>query len=264
MGKVILFIFMLGVISVIFFNAINGVNKENIPTKTVKTAPIATVKPIPLTTNLYADDGRVIKDVPIEKISVYGSGWLTEEQKNIRDKKLNAEKIIREKAKEKENLTNKINNIIKQKCVSSYDEVEDISFYRSIYNSEYYNVNEIGIYLGRDKDNRVWLRAKLKYTGEDWLFIQKYIFKIDNATHEFSPNYFNIDREVNYGNVSEFIDVNIDDGEMLIFSIIANSKNTILRQEGRTFRKDRTITQNEKNGIKDIIELYGLYNQLNK
>ena len=61
--------------------------------------PIPKISPTPTTiptTNLYANDGRIIKDVPLNKISVYGTGWLTEEQKQIKDEQTKAEKQLKE------------------------------------------------------------------------------------------------------------------------------------------------------------------------
>ena len=95
MKKILILISVIGVNTILIFNIISSMNS-------LPKTPAKIINLNSNTTNLYADDGRIIKDVPINKISAYGSGWYTQPL------------IERQKINEPLTIQQQVENILKQ------------------------------------------------------------------------------------------------------------------------------------------------------
>lgn len=133
----------------------------------------------------------------------------------------------------------------------SEDEFNRITFYKDSRIPEYSNVNFISPYIGK-QDDQYWLRLKLQYAAEDWLFIEKGIFLVDGEQYTISGKW---ERD-NNSEIWEWLDMQVSESERPILDKIANSKSAKVRYEGKQYHNDRTISQKEKDIIKKTLDIY--------
>ena len=139
------------------------------------------------------------------------------------------------------------------KLAKDIDKVEEITWYRDKSASNYLNSNMFGVYMGQ-KNNSVWLRLQISTTSSDWIFFNKCIVKVDDATFEYSG--LRPERHVGSGYVAEWIDVSLNKEYFRLVTAVANSKKATIRLTGDQFYRDRDITVKEKQAIKNVLEAY--------
>ncbi len=131
-----------------------------------------------------------------------------------------------------------------------------IVFYQDKSSPKYLNQNSVFCYLV-EKDDAYFVRLKIQYHGNDWLFVRRYIFKADTATF----NYRLLDgadsKVGNGGGVMEWIDVEVGASEFEIINALANGSDCKIRYEGQYY-KDRIITNKEKAALKKFAAIYPL------
>ncbi|MGI8784916.1 MAG: hypothetical protein ACR2L2_14845 [Acidobacteriota bacterium] len=135
-----------------------------------------------------------------------------------------------------------------------HDNVRDVTFYYDPTSPRGHAQNGFLLYVGTAKATPPWLRLRIQYYGDSWLFIQKYIFKIDGVRAEITPS--EVERD-NYTDVWEWWDESVSTEHLRIARAVADSKETILRYEGRQYYRDRTISATEKKALARILEAYG-------
>lgn len=140
---------------------------------------------------------------------------------------------------------------------SKTDEVTDLTWYRAKTSPDYINQNGLFLRFSKDKDAKVdSLAMAIQYTGDDWVFIDKYIFKVDDQTFEITPEYGEIKRDNGNGGVWEYYNTIVTKKPLEILKAIASSKKTILRHQGSQHSFDRVITTLEKKAIADVLDAY--------
>ena len=159
------------------------------------------------------------------------------------------------KAKQKDQKQNRLNQLL-GKIKIDYDAVEKTAW---VYRAGNVNVNDMGMYLGV-KDNNVWPRLKIRYTADEWLFIDKYKIVADSKEFNIYPS--KVERD-NDHRIWEWYDWYPSDSDLRMIETISNSGNVIVRHIGSHYNKDRTISDAEKTGMKNILELYNLLKESN-
>jgi len=96
------------------------------------------------------------------------------------------------------------------------------------------------------------LRLKFQYTSDDWLFIERAILMIDGEKYTVTGNW---ERD-NNSDIWEWLDLSVEENELLILEKLVNSKDAKVRYEGRQYHNDRTISSKEKSIIKKTLEIY--------
>lgn len=138
------------------------------------------------------------------------------------------------------------------------DDVEGITFYYDRDVPMNSVANYFGLYLGVPDKGQPYLRWKFMYTGDDWLFIEAMKFNIDGTM--VGPVRFPfgaIERDNSGGQVWEWRDEPVSSADEITPLLkIATSKTTLLRLEGRQYRKDREISSREKAAMLKIIDVY--------
>lgn len=137
-----------------------------------------------------------------------------------------------------------------------YDEVTEITWYFDRTTPAYDNTNNVCLYIGKEEYSDPWLRLRIRYAGEDWLFIERYTFKVDNIAHTIEVGYFEVERDNRAGQVWEWYDCPVTANELRLVRAIILSEKTILRYEGDTYHKDRVITSAEKKALENVLNLY--------
>lgn len=177
---------------------------------------------------------------------------LSSVETGIKDKEeaIRVAKIESEKA-EKERLANAT-----KKLRTQYDDVKGITWYYDRSTPQYTNYNSFHIYIGKEKTKRPWLRFRIQYTADDWLFIQSYIIKTDNSSYTIETTYGQVETDNGSGAIWEWFDVNMDNTKYQIIKDIIDSKSVKLRYNGKQYYKDRYLTSSEKQGLKNVLDAY--------
>lgn len=166
--------------------------------------------------------------------------------------------ILVEAEKELRNLKEEALNKELQKFNAKVDKVAGITWYEPKCNPRYVNTRCYVLpYLGK-QDTFTYMRLKLVYTGDDWIFFERITFLIDGERHYMNFNYGDVKRDHSYGDVWEVADVFVTTVEEEIIEKIANSKETIVRFQGDEYYYDYTIPNNDKIGMKQILDAYNI------
>ena len=110
-------------------------------------------------------------------------------------------------------------------------------------------------YIGQEGDN-VWLRLLCDYTEDDWVFFKQITFAVDDERYYKYYNYFDVVRDNDYGVVWEYVDTDVSDSDVEMLWAIANSTQTIVRFEGDEYYYDFTVSQGDKDAIREVLTAY--------
>lgn len=133
-----------------------------------------------------------------------------------------------------------------------YDDMEEIYWIYDNSSPKFTNSNALYLYIGANKDSS-WLRFRLQHYAEDWLFIEKVIFKIDDYNYELmvSPK-----RDNDGGMIWEWVDLGYSDTQIgTIISALKNCKSAKMRLEGSQYYRDKKITASQIAAFKRIYNL---------
>ncbi len=141
------------------------------------------------------------------------------------------------------------------KLKKEYDDVRGVTWYYNPYFTHYNNTNFMSLYIGQTKaDGRVWLRLKMSYEGDNWIFFENAYLSYDENTRPiiFSKK----ETDVGYGGqVWEWIDVSVDNELLAYLKDFANGKSLKMMLSGK-YSKTRKISNTERNAIKDVLLAY--------
>lgn len=142
------------------------------------------------------------------------------------------------------------------------DKVRGLAFYYPSafpFYSDYWAADQRSFvlpYLGKEGD-RVWLRLVCNYTADDWVFFKQITFAVDDERYTKYFNYFDVTRDNAYGDVWEYIDVDVSESNYEeILSAIADSNETIIRFEGDNYYRDFTVSAGDKEAIRQMLTVY--------
>lgn len=136
------------------------------------------------------------------------------------------------------------------------DKVQKMSFYYPVGFPEYIDTCTYALcYVGTSSTN-TWVRIRYDYVGDDWVFWDHLTFLIDGQTYYRVYRHFDVERDNDHGDVWEYIDFTADDDDLELFAAIAASDETIIRFEGDAKRYDLTVSQQDKDAIRDALAAY--------
>ncbi len=175
----------------------------------------------------------------------------------IAEKGATEQKIINEKARvEKEKAEKaRIANATKKMRVK-YDDIKRMTWYYDKSTPQYTNYNSLHLYIGKEKYGQPYLRFRIQYTADDWLFIESYVIKTDLNTYNIPTSYGEVETDNGSGDIWEWYDVNMDKKLYAITKDIVNSKTVKLRCNGKQYYKDRVISEKEKKGLQNVLDTY--------
>lgn len=182
-----------------------------------------------------------------------------EEKERIENEKAEKKRIESEQKAERDRLANAT-----KKLKTKYDDIRNITWYYDKSTPTYTNYNSFHLYMGKEKSGIPWLRFRIQYTADDWLFIESYIIKTDNGSHTITTKYGEVEKDNDSGDIWEWYDVPLNNETYNIIKDVINSQTVKLRYNGKQYYKDRTITATERQGLKNILDAYeALGGQLN-
>lgn len=154
--------------------------------------------------------------------------------------------------KEKQRLANATSKMRKKT-----DDMNGITWYHDKNSPRYTNQNGFFAYIGTNNSSTPWLRLGIQYAADDWLFIEKYIIKVDDKTYNIiEEKYGEIETDNGSGGIWEWLDRSVDQDEFDIIKAVANGDNVKIRYVGRQYYKDRTISNSQKQALKNVINAY--------
>ena len=185
--------------------------------------------------------------------SIYDKIIKAEKEKSKKERLL-AEKKEREKRfKLEKERQEKLKSLRKLK--KNYDDVSNITWYEQPYFIHYTNRNLTSIYIG-EKGHHPWLRLRMSYKGDDWIFFERAYLSYDGNTKEIIFNKYKDKKTDNSaGEVWEWIDLDVTKDVELFLREFAKSKKAKMRLSGK-YTKTRILTYSERKGILDILNGY--------
>lgn len=137
------------------------------------------------------------------------------------------------------------------------DKVEGINWYyakntpKDITNFSFYS------YVGQ-RNNRYWLRFKTGFHKSNWIFFEKILINADGNRFEIPfDEYKDKKTEVSSG-VYEWVDIFVSDFLLIKLKEITEAKSVTVRFEGDKYHEDYTVSNSQKERLKQIIEFYEL------
>ncbi|MCL8009431.1 hypothetical protein M8845_18545 [Gelidibacter japonicus] len=119
----------------------------------------------------------------------------------------------------------------------------------------YTNQNGIYCYFQTNNGMPSNLRLRMQYHADDWLFIQKVQFSIDDKAYEFIPRKTETDSG-NGGRIWEWFDEGMGKSNTELLDALANAKSAKMKLIGRQYYKIKPITSNQIRDIKRSLDLY--------
>jgi hypothetical protein len=138
------------------------------------------------------------------------------------------------------------------KLKKKIDDISGITWYEQPYFTHYNNRNLLSLYIGENSSG-AWLRLKMSYTGDDWIFFTDAYLSYDGNTVSIPFNEYEEKKTDNHTDVWEWIDVSVSNSLLSYLREYANAKEPKMRLSGKY---TRTLGTNEIKGLKDILLAY--------
>lgn len=159
------------------------------------------------------------------------------------------DKVLKYEETEKQKRLASLNKLKKD-----VDTVSGTTWYENPYFKHYNNRNYVSLYFGDEKSS-IFLRLKMSYYGEDWLFFEKAYLSYDGNTIEIPFDEYKDKKSDNDTKVWEWLDVSVTSDILVYLRDFAKSKDAKVRFSGK-YSQTRTLSENERQGLIDVINGY--------
>lgn len=205
-------------------------------------------------------DFNDVKKLFSEMTSKHLSSELYPKVKAIYDTVVAIEKAVQIAANQKIQAENEEKLKALNKLKKDFDDVQNITWYFNPYFKHYTNSNSISIYIGVNSTSK-WLRLKMSYYGEDWIFFTSAYLSYQGNTLTIPFNEYRDKKTENSGgSVWEWIDVTVTKDIQTFLKSFAQSKDAKMRLSGK-YTKTRNLSNNERQGIIDILNGFETINK---
>lgn len=103
---------------------------------------------------------------------------------------------------------------------------------------------------------------RFSYIGNDWLFAKSIEIKTDNNKYTIDPAYSDWDRDNSAYEMWEWYDAPLNESTVSMYNDMAESSQTLIRINGKTYYDDRYLTSEEISALKQILSIYNNYLEL--
>lgn len=205
-----------------------------------------------LSSNKYEDAKGtfelLIKKHPSTKEAVEAASLLTKASVEIEKKRekdqAEEKKVAREKEARLAEATRKMSK--------DYDKVEGITWYKDASTHPYFS--SLHLYYGKKGSGSPWLRMRLRYYGDDWVFAKSFVVVADGQRYE--RNNLEFQHESGSGSVWESFDESASDADLTMVKAVISSKEAILRFSGDQHNNDHQISSQEKKALQNVLDAY--------
>ena len=176
--------------------------------------------------------------------------WAIILEKKIKSEQEKAEKErIAKLEKEKAERLKAVNKLKK-----NHDDISGTTWYKNPYFTHYNESNRTSIYIGKNGSS-VWLRLKMSYEGDGWIFFEKAYLSYDGNTLDIPFNKYDDKKSDHYTNCWEWIDILVTPKKLNFLKEMVDGKNPKMRLSGK-YTQTRNLSSNEIKGIKDVLLAY--------
>ena len=145
-------------------------------------------------------------------------------------------------------------NALKKMRVET-DKFNGTKFYTDRSTPYYANNSTFHIYIGKTEGGDPYLRFKVRYSDDDWLFVESASINIDGDVRELDVG-SDWERDNGSGDIWEWVDVNANESHLSLVRDVINSKSAVIRYFGSQYRDDRTITSAQKRALQNVLDAY--------
>lgn len=135
------------------------------------------------------------------------------------------------------------------------DDINGITWYYNPYFTHYNNSNHVSVYMGKREQGKPWLRLRMSYYGDNWIFFDTAYLSYDGNTRQIFFNEYEDKKSDNDSSCWEWIDVGVDEYLLAYLKEMIDGKTIKMRLSGK-YTKDKVLSSAEKNGIKDVLLAY--------
>lgn len=184
----------------------------------------------------------------LEKVTAYIDEIEKQKKKEADEAKMKAEKEAKKLEEQRMAAVGKLKK--------KYDDVSGITWYKPKTFVHYNDANLTSLYIGKKEYGTPWLRLKMSYKGDDWIFFESAYLSYDGNTRQvFFDRYDEKESDNSGGEVWEWIDVSVDDDLLSFLKEMVNGKQLKMRLSGK-YTKTRNLSTKEINEIKDALLAY--------
>lgn len=147
--------------------------------------------------------------------------------------------------------------LLKKMFDVNVDDFEGNSFYTHKALISQYGQSALNLYIGTNQE-RVWLRFKVEYKGDNWLFMNGMKVKKGENIETFDFSFDKIVRDNNGDIVWEILDLPVTDTYRLFFENLSKPGKAEIRLLGQEKIHDFTLGPKKAEAIRHTLELYDL------
>jgi len=145
-------------------------------------------------------------------------------------------------------------NALKKMRVET-DKFNGTKFYTDRSTPYYSNYSTFHIYIGKTEGGDPYLRFKVRYSDDDWLFVESASINIDGDVRDLDVG-SDWERDNGSGDIWEWVDVSATESHLSLVRDVINSKSAVIRYFGSQYRDDRTITSAQKRALQNVLDAY--------
>jgi hypothetical protein len=135
------------------------------------------------------------------------------------------------------------------------DKFNNIKFYTDRSTPYYANYSTFHLYIGKSEGEEPYLRFKVRYSDDDWLFVESTSINIDGEVRDLDVG-SDWDRDNGSGDIWEWVDVIATSSHLSLIEEVINSKSAVIRFYGSQYRDDRTITSTQKRALRNVLNAF--------
>lgn len=140
-----------------------------------------------------------------------------------------------------------------QKMTKKTDKVEGVDWYRDKSSPQYTNYNGFFLYIGKQDSQSPWLRLRIQYNDDTWLFVESFLVVADGKRFDYPAARFERDND---SEIWEWYDEPTSSSDLEMIRAVVESKEAVIRLNGRQYRKDKTITAAQKAALRNVLDAY--------
>ena len=135
------------------------------------------------------------------------------------------------------------------------DKFNGTKFYTDRSTPYYANYSTFHLYIGKNGDSDPYLRFKVRYSDEDWLFVESASINIDGDIRDLDVGN-EWERDNGSGDIWEWVDVNATESHLSLVRDVIKSKKAVIRYFGSKYRDDRVISSAQKRALQNVLDAY--------
>jgi hypothetical protein len=135
------------------------------------------------------------------------------------------------------------------------DKFSGNKFYYDRSTPYYANYSTFNLYIGKSPDGDPYLRFKLRYSDDDWLFVNSASININGAVRDLDVG-SDWERDNGSGDIWEWVDVPASSSLLSLIEDVINSKSSVVRFFGSQYRDDRVISSTQKRALRNVLNAY--------